>query len=48
MMKIKNKLFEFSVYKDKEEQKFIVHWWWNVSIYQSDTLDGFAHALDHR
>lgn len=24
------KWFKFSVYKDKEEQKFIIHWWWNV------------------
>jgi len=27
---MKNKWFNFSVYKDKEEKKFIIHWWWNV------------------
>lgn len=48
MMKIKNKWFEFSVYKNKEEQKLIVHWWCNVPKIPFECIEYAKTKIQHQ
>lgn len=47
-MRTKNKWFDFSIYKNKEEQKFIVHWWWNVPKIPFESIEYSKTQRQHQ
>ena len=48
MIMIKNKWFEFSIYRNKEEQKFIMHWWWNIPKIPFEDIEYAKTKIQHQ